>query len=141
MQKESILRFRNFLVSEGFAMLADQKSPRYIQDKISNALVYDKSGDIGCVNPFMVMNELEGGLKHHALLASDIVRKFRDLVGGRRIQRDWIRAEDVIKHAIDIASTRKSREKIRINVDTCCFERFSAITHQTRKIVRDRHYR
>lgn len=53
----------------------------------------------------------------HALLASDIVRKFRDLVGGRRIQRDWIRAEDVIKHAIDIASTRKSREKIRINVD------------------------
>ena len=38
MQKESILRFRNFLVSEGFAMLADQKSPRYIQDKMNSYL-------------------------------------------------------------------------------------------------------
>jgi len=53
----------------------------------------------------------------HALLAADIVRKFRDLVGGRRISRAWIRIEDVVKHAIDIASTRKSREKVRINVD------------------------
>ena len=38
MQKESILRFRNFLVSEGFAMLADQKSPRYIQDRMNSYL-------------------------------------------------------------------------------------------------------
>ena len=53
----------------------------------------------------------------HALLASDIVRKFRDMVGGRRISRAWIRLEDVVKHAIDIASTRKSREKVRINID------------------------
>ena len=35
-------------------------SPRYIQDKISNALVSDKGE--GCVNPFMVLNELEAGL-------------------------------------------------------------------------------
>ncbi len=35
LQKESILRFRNFLVSEVFAMLADQKSPRYIQDRMN----------------------------------------------------------------------------------------------------------
>ena len=52
----------------------------------------------------------------HALLAADIVRKFRDLVGGRRIARSWIRIDDVVKHAIDIASTRKSRERARINV-------------------------
>ena len=32
-------------------------SPRYIQDKISNALV--AAADAGCVNPFMVLNELE----------------------------------------------------------------------------------
>src|SRR3954464_4297593 len=32
-------------------------SPRYIQDKISNALVKVDEG--GCVNPFMVLNELE----------------------------------------------------------------------------------
>jgi two-component system sensor kinase FixL len=53
----------------------------------------------------------------HALLASDIVRKFRDLVGGRRISRSSIRIEDVVKHAVDIASTRKSREKVRLNVN------------------------
>src|SRR6266446_6548161 len=34
-------------------------SPRYVQDKISNALVSDKGE--GCVNPFMVLNELESG--------------------------------------------------------------------------------
>lgn len=53
----------------------------------------------------------------HALLASDIVRKFRELAGGRRISRSWIRIEDVVKHAVDIASTRKSREKVRLNVN------------------------
>ena len=35
--------------------------PRYIQDKISNALVRDKGE--GCINPFMVLNELEAGLQ------------------------------------------------------------------------------
>ncbi len=43
-------------------------SPRYIQDKISNALV--KNSNTGCLNPFMVFNELESGLKHHALISS-----------------------------------------------------------------------
>ena len=37
-QKEGILRFRNFLITEGFAMLADHKSPRYIQDKMNSYL-------------------------------------------------------------------------------------------------------
>ena len=37
-QKEGILRFRNFLITEGFAMLAEQKSPRYIQDKMNSFL-------------------------------------------------------------------------------------------------------
>jgi serine protein kinase len=36
-------------------------SPRYIQDKISNALVSEKGE--GSVNPFMVLNELESGLR------------------------------------------------------------------------------
>ena len=36
-------------------------SPRYVQDKISNALVSEKSE--GCVNPFLVLNELEAGLQ------------------------------------------------------------------------------
>jgi chemotaxis protein MotA len=37
-QREGIIRFRNFLVSEGFAMLAEHKSPRYIQDKMNSYL-------------------------------------------------------------------------------------------------------
>ena len=37
-QKEGIIRFRNFLVTEGFAMLAEQKSPRFIQDKMNSYL-------------------------------------------------------------------------------------------------------
>jgi serine protein kinase len=48
-------------------------SPRYIQDKISNALVNDESE--GCVNPFMVMNELESGLAHHSLITNEEQRK------------------------------------------------------------------
>lgn len=48
-------------------------SPRYIQDKVSNALVSDMSET--CVNPFMVMNEIEGGLKHHSLISSEDMRK------------------------------------------------------------------
>ena len=37
-QKEGITRFRNFLVTEGFAMLAEHKSPRYIQDRMNSFL-------------------------------------------------------------------------------------------------------
>ena len=38
-------------------------SPRYIQDKISNALVSHQAQVEKTINPFMVMNELEGGLR------------------------------------------------------------------------------
>lgn len=48
-------------------------SPRYIQDKISNALVMDVGSD--CVNPFMVLNELESGLRHHSLITSEEQKK------------------------------------------------------------------
>ena len=44
-------------------------SPRYIQDKISNCLVADIEET--CVNPFMVMKELESGLRHHSLITSE----------------------------------------------------------------------
>jgi serine protein kinase len=55
-------------------------SPRYVQDKISNALVRDP--DLECLNPFMVLNELEGGLKHHGLIKDDENReRLRELLG------------------------------------------------------------
>ncbi|HRW05452.1 MAG TPA: hypothetical protein P5121_10175 [Caldilineaceae bacterium] len=43
-------------------------SPRYIQDKLSNALV--SHGAVGCLNPFVVMRELEAGLRHHSLITN-----------------------------------------------------------------------
>src|SRR6187551_72286 len=67
--QDNIKELRKEAAREGM----DGISPRYIQDKISNALVSEK-GD-GAVNPFMVMNELESGLRHHSLISSDDIRK------------------------------------------------------------------
>ncbi len=47
-------------------------SPRYIQDKISNVLV---TSEEPCINPFMVLNELEEGLKHHSLISDEKTRE------------------------------------------------------------------
>jgi len=38
MQREQIVRFRNYLVAEGLILMADNKSPRYIQDKMNSYL-------------------------------------------------------------------------------------------------------
>jgi len=38
MQREQIVRFRNYLVAEGLILMADRKSPRYIQDKMNSYL-------------------------------------------------------------------------------------------------------
>jgi serine protein kinase len=74
-------------------------SPRYVQDKISNALVNDKSGDVGCVNPFLVMNELESGLKHHALIANDEKRReYRELLA--LVKQEY---EDMVKNEVQRA--------------------------------------
>lgn len=55
-------------------------SPRYVQDKISNTLVRD--GAEGYINPFMVLNELEKGVKHHSLISNEEERKhYRELIG------------------------------------------------------------
>jgi serine protein kinase len=55
-------------------------SPRYVQDKISNALV--AFPEASSINPFMVMNELEAGLKHHSLINSeDTKQEYRELLG------------------------------------------------------------
>lgn len=48
-------------------------SPRYVQDKISNALVVNPSAT--CLNPFMVLKELEAGLKHHSLVGDEGIRQ------------------------------------------------------------------
>jgi chemotaxis protein MotA len=38
MQREQIVRFRNNMVAEGLVLLADRKSPRFIQDKMNSYL-------------------------------------------------------------------------------------------------------
>src|SRR5881227_2688203 len=75
----------------------DGISPRYIQDKISNALVNDQFA--GCVNPFMVLNELESGLRHHSLIKSDEQRKnFRELL--TVVKHEY---EDMVKNEVQRA--------------------------------------
>ncbi|MFH0799301.1 MAG: serine protein kinase [Pseudomonadota bacterium] len=72
-------------------------SPRYIQDKISNALVSDVGGR--CVNPFMVLNELESGLRHHSLIKSEEQKKrYRELLA--LVKEEY---EDVVKNEVQRA--------------------------------------
>ncbi|NUN47473.1 MAG: serine protein kinase [Candidatus Brocadiae bacterium] len=72
-------------------------SPRYIQDKVSNALVQVEDG--GCVNPFMVLNELEGGLAHHSLITSDEQKKrFKEMLAVAKEEY-----EDIVKNEVQRA--------------------------------------
>jgi serine protein kinase len=72
----------------------DGISPRYIQDKISNALVRDDGED--SINPFMVLNELERGLVHHSLISSEEMRKrYRELLAMVREELEEILKNEV----------------------------------------------
>ncbi|MDH3283739.1 MAG: serine protein kinase [Acidobacteriota bacterium] len=72
-------------------------SPRYIQDKISNALVANFRSN--CMNPFMVLNQLETGLKHHSLISKEEDRKrYRELLSETR--REY---EDQVKNQVQRA--------------------------------------
>jgi serine protein kinase len=72
-------------------------SPRYVQDKISNALV--AHAEERSVNPFMVLNELESGLKHHSLINSEEVRKhYKHLLAV--VKEEY---EDIVKNEVQRA--------------------------------------
>ncbi len=83
-------------------------SPRYIQDKISNALVSHQAQMEKTINPFMVMNELEEGLSHHSLITDEELKKeykeilavvreeYEDILKGE-VQRAISADEDAIK--------------------------------------------
>ncbi len=101
-------------------------SPRYVQDKISNALV--AHADERSVNPFMVLNELEAGLKHHSLINSDDVKKhykhllavvkeeYEDIVKNE-VQRAIAADEDALSRLcgnyIDNVKAYTQREKVK----------------------------
>ncbi len=75
----------------------DGISPRYVQDKISNALVSDQGE--GTINPFMVLNELEKGLRSHSLITSEEQRKrYRDLIGV--VKQEY---EEIVKNEVQRA--------------------------------------
>lgn len=72
-------------------------SPRYVQDKISNALVSGKA-ETG-INPFIVLNELESGLTHHSLIANEDLRKqFNEHLS--TVKQEY---EDVVKNEVQRA--------------------------------------
>ncbi len=72
-------------------------SPRYIQDKIANCLVSDR-GQMS-INPFMVLNELESGLRSHSLLTSEEHRKrYTELLAV--VKQEY---EDIVKNEVQRA--------------------------------------
>ncbi|MEQ8768383.1 MAG: serine protein kinase [Planctomycetota bacterium] len=85
----------------------DGISPRYIQDKISNALV--RSGQ-PCINPFMVMNELEEGLTHHSLINDEETKKrYRDLLAV--VKEEY---EDIVKNEVQRAISADEESVARL---------------------------
>ena len=74
----------------------DGISPRYIQDKISNALV---TGTEGCLNPFMVMNELGKGIRNNSLITDDEKRKhYSELISV--VRQEY---EEIVKNEVQRA--------------------------------------
>ncbi len=74
--EENISELREQAANEGLIGI----SPRYVQDKISNALV--AHSEARSINPFMVLNELESGLKHHSLINNEELKEsYREMLG------------------------------------------------------------
>ncbi len=91
--QDNIKELRKEAIREGL----DGISPRYIQDKIANALVSDKAD--GAINPFMVMNELESGLRHHSLISNEDQRKrYSDMLS--IVKQEY---EDIVKNEVQRA--------------------------------------
>lgn len=120
--EDNITELREQAVSEGMLGI----SPRYVQDKISNALVAHPEAT--SINPFMVLNELEAGLKHHTLITNDDLRgKYRELLGvvkeeyenivKNEVQRAIAADEDALKRLcgnyIDNVKAYTQREKVK----------------------------
>jgi len=86
-------------------------SPRYVQDKISNALVSDEGA--GTINPFMVLNELEKGLKHHSLIVSeDEQKRYTECID--MVKNEY---EDIVKNEVQraISADEDAIQKLAAN--------------------------
>ena len=120
--EENIKELREETISEGMLGI----SPRYVQDKISNALVAHP--EARSINPFMVLNELESGLKHHSLINSEDLRnRYREILGvvkeeyenivKNEVQRAIAADDDALKRLcgnyIDNVKAYTQREKVK----------------------------
>ena len=91
--EDNVKELRKGAVREGM----DGISPRYVQDRLGNALVRDP--DAPSLNPFMVLNELESGLRTHGLLVDEERKKrYRDLIGV--VKREY---EEILKNEVQKA--------------------------------------
>ena len=91
--QDSVKELRKEAKREGM----DGVSPRYIQDKIANCLVSDR-GQTN-INPFLLMNELESGLRNHSLITNEEQRKrFRELLAVTKQEY-----EDIVKNEVQRA--------------------------------------
>jgi serine protein kinase len=120
--EDNVVELKREAVNEGMHGI----SPRYIQDKISNALVAHPEEQ--CVNPFMVLHELETGLRHHSLINSqEQLNHFKELLGvvkeeyednvKNEVQRAIAADEDALQRLcsnyIDNVKAYTQREKVR----------------------------
>jgi serine protein kinase len=120
--EDNVVELKREAVNEGMHGI----SPRYIQDKISNALVAHP--EESCVNPFMVLHELEAGLRHHSLITSqEQLQHFRELLAvvkeehedlvKNEVQRAIAADEDALtrlcSNYIDNVKAYTQREKVR----------------------------
>ncbi len=93
--EDNVKELRKETTHEGLAGI----SPRYIQDKISNAIVNAQQNNRGSVNPFMIINELESGLKSHSLISNeDLKTEYRELLGV--VKQEY---EEIIKSEVQRA--------------------------------------
>jgi serine protein kinase len=91
--EENIKELKEVATSEGMQGI----SPRYVQDKISNALVVHPNAT--SINPFMVMNELDSGLKHHGLINDEETRgRYRELL--QVVKEEY---ENIVKNEVQRA--------------------------------------
>jgi serine protein kinase len=91
--EDNVVELKKEAINEGMNGI----SPRYIQDKISNALVAHP--EEGCMNPFMVLHELDAGLRHHSLITSaEQLQQFRELLAV--VKEEY---EDIVKNEVQRA--------------------------------------
>jgi serine protein kinase len=91
--EDNVIELKREAVQEGMHGI----SPRYIQDKISNAIVAHPDED--SVNPFMVLHELEVGLRHHSLITSqEQLQHYRELLAV--VKEEY---EDIVKNEVQRA--------------------------------------